>query len=121
LLDAQLAEAAGPTPVSVHPNLAEAYRRRVSALEKLLDDAELRDEAIEAIRSMIDRIVVTPRGGGGVSLVLHSNLPRILALCSESTKAPSPGEMGLSLSVVAGARITPTHRLPPMVVRVCSR
>ena len=44
-------------------HLAEAYRPRIVELESLLEDPELRDEAIEAIRSMIERIVVTPRGG----------------------------------------------------------
>ncbi|CAN7373825.1 hypothetical protein LJR090_002893 [Bosea sp. LjRoot90] len=34
--------------VLVHPNLAEAYRRRVAELESLLEDPELRDEAIAA-------------------------------------------------------------------------
>ena len=33
---------------------------------------------MEAIRSMIDRIVVTPRDGGGVELELHGDLARIL-------------------------------------------
>ena len=67
-LTARLSEAAGPTPVSVHPNLAEAYRRRVNELESLLQDPELRDEAMEAIRSMIERIDILPRDSGGVEL-----------------------------------------------------
>ena len=53
---------------------------------------------------MIERIVVTPRDGGGVSLELRGDLARILALCSENAKTPSRGELGFSLSVVAGAR-----------------
>ncbi|MCU4179696.1 recombinase family protein [Bosea sp. BH3] len=104
LLTARLSEAWEPSPVLVHPNLAEAYRRRVAELESLLNDPELRDEAIEAIRSMIERIVVSPRDGGGVDLELHGDLARILALCSANAKTPSRGEAGFSLSVVAGAR-----------------
>ena len=108
LLNARLSETTGSAPVSVHPNLAEAYRRRVSELESLLEDPELRDEAMEAIRSMIERIVVTPRDGGGVELVLHGDLARILALCAENAKTPPQGETGFSMSVVAGAGFEPT-------------
>ncbi|CAH1698312.1 hypothetical protein BOSEA1005_11365 [Hyphomicrobiales bacterium] len=104
LLNARLWDAKEPSPVLVHPNLAEAYRRRVAALESLLDDPDLRDEAMEAIRSMIERIVVTPRESGGVSLELHGDLARILAVCSENAKTPPQDETGFSLSVVAGAR-----------------
>ncbi|KRE16788.1 hypothetical protein ASE66_09245 [Bosea sp. Root483D1] len=103
LLNARLSDAREPSPVRVHPNLAEAYRRRVAELESLVDDPELRDEAMEAIRSMIERIVVSPRDGGGVTLELHGDLARILAVCSANAKTP-PQETGFSLSVVAGAR-----------------
>lgn len=104
LLTVRLSEATGPSPVLVHPNLAEAYRRRVAELESLLEDADLRDEAIEAIRSMIEKIVITPRDGGGVSLELHGDLARIFSVCSENAKTPTRDELGFSLSVVAGAR-----------------
>lgn len=103
-LSKQLAAPADRPAVLVHPNLAEAYRRRVSELESLLDDPELRDEAIEAIRSMIEEIVVAPREGGGVTLELHGDPARILVLCAENAKTPPRNETGFSLSMVAGAR-----------------
>jgi len=92
----------------VHPNLAEAYRRRVSELESLLEEPELRDEAMEAIRSMIDRIVITPRDGGSVELDLHGDLARILMLCSANAKTPPHGETGFLFILVAGAGFEPT-------------
>ncbi|WP_103872879.1 hypothetical protein [Bosea lathyri] len=49
---------------------------------------DLRDEAMEAIRSMIERIVVTPRDGGGVHLDLHGDLARILVMCSAKRQNP---------------------------------
>lgn len=49
-------------------HLAEAYRPRIVERESLLEDPELQDEAIKAIRLMIERIIVTPRDGGGVDL-----------------------------------------------------
>ena len=56
---------------------------------------------------MIEKIVVAPRDAGSISLELHGDLARILALCSENAKAPSRPEMGLMyslLNLVAGAR-----------------
>ena len=67
-----------------------------------MDDPELRDEAIEAIRSMIEKIVVTPRDGGGVDLEFHGDLARILAVCSKNGKTPARSAPGFCL--VAGAR-----------------
>jgi site-specific DNA recombinase len=53
-----------PPNVSVHPNLAAVYRKKVEELESLLEDAGHRDEAMELIRSLIDKISLTPRVGG---------------------------------------------------------
>ena len=76
----------------------------MAELESLLDDPELRDEAMEAIRSMVERIVVTPRGVGGVDLELHGDLARIVAVCLQNAKTPARDELGFSLLLVAGAR-----------------
>lgn len=64
LLNARLSDGKEPSPVRVHPNLAEAYRRRVSELEILLEDPELRDEAVEAIGSLIEVVLIHPIEGG---------------------------------------------------------
>ena len=103
----------GPAPVvhkvSVHPNLAAVYRRKVEELESLLTDTDCRDEAIETIRSMIESITLTPRQDGpGLDALLKGDLARLLVLCvagSGQTKAPGAFALGgLSLSVVAGTR-----------------
>ena len=47
----------------MHPQLAEWYRRRIDRLERLLEGSE-QDEAREVVRSMIDRVVLTPRPDG---------------------------------------------------------
>ncbi|MBM1174708.1 recombinase zinc beta ribbon domain-containing protein [Microvirga arabica] len=76
--------------VSVHPNLAAVYRKKVEELEQLLEDAEHRDEAMELIRSLIDNIDLTPREGGGVEAILHGDLARILVLCSAGAEEAKP-------------------------------
>ncbi len=73
--------------VLVHPNLAAVYSKRVEELEQLLEDTEHEEEAMERIRSLIEKIVLMPREGGGVEAILHDDLARILVLCSTSTGA----------------------------------
>jgi hypothetical protein len=64
------------------PNLAAVYRKKVEELESLLDDAEHRDEAMELIRTLIEKIVLTPKEEGDLDALLHGGLARILALCA---------------------------------------
>ncbi|MGO4388266.1 recombinase family protein, partial [Microvirga sp. 2YAF29] len=45
--------------ISVHPNRAAVYRRKVEELENLLEDTEHKDDAMELIRSLIETIVLT--------------------------------------------------------------
>lgn len=101
---ASLAEPADPSAVPVDPNLADACRRGVSERDSLPVDPELRDEAMEAICGMIERIVVAPRDGGGVDLERHGDLARILALCRAQTQNPAADATGFCCDLVAGAR-----------------
>jgi site-specific DNA recombinase len=89
-----------PPNVSVHPNLAAVYRKKVEELETLLEDADHRDEAIELIRSLIDKIELTPKEGGGMDALLHGDLARILALCS--TRRQEAGQQKALRAVGAG-------------------
>ncbi|MEX2167498.1 MAG: hypothetical protein WD852_10865 [Methyloceanibacter sp.] len=50
----------GDMEITIHPNLPDLYRRKVSRLQRLLDDEETRSQAVEIIRSLIDRIEVHP-------------------------------------------------------------
>ena len=90
------------------------YRRKVEQLEDALASGVDQAEAFELVRSMIDRVVLTPRtAGGGLDAELHGVLANILAVCSEANaKKPSGGPEGCQLSVVAGAGFEPaTFRL----------
>jgi DNA invertase Pin-like site-specific DNA recombinase len=91
--------------VLMHPNLPELYRRKVSELERLLDDGAERDEAREVIRSMIDRVVLTPRNGAaGLEAALYGEIAAILTVCERASGNAAPAsETSSQLSVVAGA------------------
>jgi hypothetical protein len=79
---AELAEVEAEKVVALHPELAENYRRRVASLLDALhrDDAH---DAREAVRALIDRIVVTPRTDGiGTEIEVHGLLASIVDLSS---------------------------------------
>jgi acyl-CoA dehydrogenase len=93
--------------VLIHPRLPDLYRRKVAELERVLDGPD-REEAMELIRSMIDRVVLTPRAcGSRLDAVLYGDLAAILSACdgAQNGKRPTACEpAGRQLSVVAGTR-----------------
>ncbi|MCI4680511.1 recombinase family protein [Rhodoblastus acidophilus] len=98
-----------------HPNLPELYRRKVEQLEAILEGPD-RAEAMDLIRSMIDRIELCPRAeANGLDAILHGDLAAILAACAgaaQKENAPDLAISGRRLSVVAGAGFEPaTFRL----------
>ncbi len=113
--NAQALEDAPEAPnIHLHPNIAEIYAAKVAKLEDALDDPETKTEAMEIIRSMIDRIVLTPVADG-LKAELHGELAEILAACEAAEtnrELPGTGVPGSQLSVVAGAGFEPaTFRL----------
>jgi DNA invertase Pin-like site-specific DNA recombinase len=93
--------------VLLHPQLAEGYRRRIERLEGLLDGPD-QGEAREIVRSMIERVVLTPRlDGRGLDATLFGALGALLSVSAEVSgdkKPPAARPAGGQLSVVAGAR-----------------
>ena len=117
---AEIDTTAATPPVALHPSLPQLYRRKVEQLEGLLADPELAGEAMEAIRALIEKIVLTPRPAGGLDAVLHGDLAQILTIAeaaqTQEARRAVGGRSGdvLSgrLSVVAGAGFEPaTFRL----------
>ena len=51
-------EAPAPSPVRLHPNRAKLYRQKVADLGTALDDPAMREDAIEILRGLIDRVVL---------------------------------------------------------------
>ena len=73
------------------PNIGKLYRRRVEQLTKLISDKNTREEAASIIRSLIDRIAITPSQKRGHPCVeLAGGLAALLELVvSEQKKPPS--------------------------------
>lgn len=61
-LKAKLAVADAPPPL-LRPEMAELYHRKVTTLAQALGRSETRVEATEALRGLIDAIILTPSDG----------------------------------------------------------
>ncbi|WP_183865128.1 recombinase family protein [Rhizobium sp. BK399] len=94
---------------------SEAYARKVSRLTEALNQPEERAAATEVLRSLIEKIVITPGlGRGDVGVKLYGELGTILdwsnrQAIESSSKKDSQCALGdrLSASVVAGAGFEP--------------
>jgi len=94
----------GGMEITIHPNLPDLYRRKVARLQRLLDDEAMRPQAVEIIRSLIDRIEVHPgQERGHCEVVIVGALAQILAFAQQKTTAAASGDGGTFL-MVAGAR-----------------
>ena len=70
-------------PVLVHPKMAEVYRRKVNGLAAALTTEQDRAEAAELLRSLIDRIVLTPNAEGRLTVDLYGDLAGILGMAAQ--------------------------------------
>ena len=107
----------GPAPLlRLHPKLGEVYRDKVERITEALNEPAIKAEATEIIRSLIDRIVLTPVEGG-LRAELYGDLAQILATCEGPEKELPGTEMpGSQLSVVAGARKQRESLVVPVVL-----
>jgi site-specific DNA recombinase len=71
-------------PVLLHPGLADLYRRKVEYLTEALNKRDLRAEAAEALRAMIQEIRLIPHDGV-LAIELVGELAGILALSNKKT------------------------------------
>ena len=69
--------------VALHPAIAADYRRQVTQLQVALADPDGSTQAINALRALIDRIVLTPNPNGrGVFIEVEGRLAGIVALAT---------------------------------------
>ncbi len=113
VLEAELARAPG-TPIRLMPNLADVYRDKVAMLQEALTGAD-GTEALEAVRGLIDQVVIKPaEAGKGLAIELIGEIAAMLRLAQGGL--PSSGLDRVlfegSTKVVAGTGFEPvTFRL----------
>ena len=101
-LKARLAAADAPPPL-LHPEMAELYRTKVSTLARALERSETRLEATEALRGLVDAIILTPTDGE-LRIELKGNLAAMLSAATNAKRSPETGVLSLQVEMVAGAR-----------------
>jgi site-specific DNA recombinase len=116
-LKEQFAAAQGTGEIVRFPAGAEIYRRKVETLEIALQDEAIRPEAIEILRSMVERVVVTPTKAGTLRVELHGDIARLITADAPATKtkrAASGKAARPVLSVVAGVRFAQERTGPAL-------
>ena len=107
---------APPPPPTLHPNLAELYKRKVEALHASLNNPDTRTEAAEILRSIIERITVRPLERGIFEIELIGEIANMVNLAQNAAKpktaaskeATALGGYRGSVKVVAGVGFEPT-------------
>ncbi|MGN8119689.1 recombinase family protein [Labrys sp. 22185] len=113
-LTALLADAPKDTP-DILPSVSAIYAKKVGRLAEALNCPEERQEAAQALRSLIEKIVLTPGPERGeIHATLYGELRTILEWTEhqavrKATKNKTPGARlaGVMESVVAGAGFEP--------------
>ncbi len=76
-------------PPLLHPNMAHLYQEQVGKLIETLNTPEHRAEATEVVRSLIDKIVLTPDvGENRLVSDLHGSLAGILGMATKEKAQP---------------------------------
>ena len=99
--------------IVLHPNIGELYARKIGDLKSLLQNDTTKHQATEIIRSLIEKIVVSPTDLRGKSdVVLHGALASILAYASDTAQSGAVSSGVGRVLLVAGAGFEPaTFRL----------
>jgi len=93
-----------PSPVRLHPQLSEIYRRKVEELSETLVDPDIRPIALETIRGLIDAVTVHELEDG-VRIDLDGAITALVGLAQPEAEAFLGGG---SVKVVAGVGFEPT-------------
>ena len=97
--------------------MAGLYRHKVTALSLALEHPETRPEASEALRGLIDAIVLTPNQGE-LQIELKGNLAAMLGAAQNAKRSPETGDLSLQVVMVTGDRNQQYLQLWPRNVRV---
>lgn len=121
-LEAQMERDPAPSPIRIHPKLAETYRDKVATLIRQLQEPDGMLEAKDALRGLIERIVLQrEEPDGKLAIHLEGALAQllILSLGSKSNHGPRSKSQAIDnideLLLVAGARIG-LNRAPSLFV-----
>lgn len=93
-------------PELLHPRMADVYREKVGSLCSALQNEESRTSAVEAIRALIETILLEPNGNE-LKITLKGDLAGMLSAATDSKRSPDTGDLLVQIKLVAGAGFEP--------------
>ena len=93
-------------PELLHPRMADVYREKVGSLCLALESEESRTGAADAIRALIEAIVLEP-DGERLKITLKGDLAGMLSAARDSKRSPDTGDLMVQIKLVAGAGFEP--------------
>jgi site-specific DNA recombinase len=93
-------------PELLHPRMADVYRDKVGSLCSALESDESRAGAVEAIRALIETILLEP-DGDQLKITLKGDLAGMLSAARDSKRSPDTGDLLVQIKLVAGAGFEP--------------
>jgi site-specific DNA recombinase len=106
-LQTELVREEPPLP-RIHPNLAEIYRKKVERLQEALQDDATRQEAIEILQQLIEKVTVSWCDDAW-SIDLVGEIANMVTLSTDRNGPVTEG-MRRSVKVVAGEGLEPPTR-----------
>ncbi len=105
----ELLDGTSVEPVLLHPNMADFYRKQVADLAAALNADENRAEAADLIRSLVDRITLTPNDEGKLDINLYGDLAGILSMATNNNRPLNKSDPSVvQVKMVAGVGFEPT-------------
>ena len=89
-------------PELLHPRMADVYREKVGSLCLALQNEDSRTGATEAIRALVEAIVLEP-DGDQLQITLKGDLAAMLSAARDSKRSPDTGDLLVQIKLVAGA------------------
>ena len=89
-------------PELLHPRMSDVYREKVGSLCLALESLESRTGAREAIRALIETILLE-RHGDELKITLKGDLAGRLSAATDSKRSPDTGDLLVQIKLVAGA------------------
>jgi site-specific DNA recombinase len=90
-------------PELLHPRMADVYREKVGSLCLALENEDSRTGAADAIRALVEAIVLEP-DGERLKITLKGDLAGMLSATRDSKRSPNTSDLMVQIKLVAGAR-----------------
>ena len=93
-------------PELLHARMADVYREKVGSLCSALESEKSRTGAVEAIRALIETVLLEP-DGDQLKITLKGDLAGMLSAARDSKRSPETGDLMVQIKLVAGAGFEP--------------